>query len=107
MSNISKEEGESLIKTIESYHKYYDYYEYTTNFGCLCRVYYFDIEEEIKKKEVYVGVNGCCPHCGSDTFVEVPRVPGTVFDYGEPELMCKECHKIVDENDFIYERCSN
>lgn len=105
LAKVDKEEGEALIKTIESYHNYYDYYEYTTNFGCLCRVYYFDVEakERVEEKRD-VAVYGHCRYCGGRTFVEVPRVPGTIFDYGDPDLMCKTCGRIIVESELIYER---
>lgn len=104
LGTVSKEEGEALIKTIESYHNYYKCDEYTTNTGSFCWMYYFDIETKETVEEKNVAVYGHCRYCGSRTFVEVPRVPGTIFDYGDPDLMCKSCGRIIVEDELIYGR---
>lgn len=107
LARVSKEEGDEAIRAIKKNGKYYNYEVRTTNTGTLCWTFYFEIENKLPEpEEKNVAVYGHCPYCGSKSFIAVPRVPGTVFDYGEPDLMCKQCRKIVDGNDMIYGRYS-
>lgn len=101
---VTKEDGDKIISAIKKNGTFYKYNVNTTNTGKLCWTFYFEFDKV--EEEKIVAVYGHCPDCGSKTFIEVPRVPGTVFDYGEPDLMCKKCHRIVNGNgnDLLYGR---
>lgn len=107
---VSKEAGVEAISAIKKNGKFYNYDVRTTHTGELCWTFYFEIGNKLpEEEEKNVAVYGHCPYCGSKTFVAVPRVPGSVFHddyYGEPDLMCKNCRKIVDGNDMIDGRYS-
>lgn len=105
---VSKEEGDKIIRAIKFNDSFYKYSVNTTNTGKRCWTFYFEFDNKLPDaEEKNVAVYGHCPYCGSKSFIAVPRVPGTVFDYGEPDLLCKQCRKIVDGNDMIYGRYSN
>lgn len=77
----------------------------TTSTGRLYWTFYFEIGNNLPEpEEKCLAVYGHCRYCGSRTFVEVPRVPATIFEYGDPDLMCKTCGRIIVESELIYER---
>lgn len=105
VARVSKEEGDNAISAIKKYGRFYDYEVNVINTDCLCWTFYFEIGNDLPEPEKKcLAVYGHCRYCGSGTFVEVPRVPGTIFDYGDPDLMCKTCGRIIVESELIYER---
>ena len=105
IGRVSKEEGDEILRAIKKNGTFHKYDVNTTNNGKLCWTFYFEFAKKLPEpEEKKVAVYGHCRYCGSRTFVEVPRVPGTIFDYGDPDLMCKTCGRIIVESELIYER---
>lgn len=106
---LSKEDGDKLISAIKKNGTFYKYNVNTTNTGKLCWTFYFELAKKLPEpvKIEDETLYGHCPYCGSKTFVAVPRVPGSIFyedHYDEPDMLCKHCRRIVDENKLSYRR---
>lgn len=107
---VTKEDGDNAIRAIKKNGTFYKYEVKTTNTGRLCWTFYFEFAKKLPEpvKIEDAALYGHCPYCGSKSFVAMAKVPGSVFyyedGYGEPDMICKHCHRIINGNDLLYER---